>query len=428
MRLRLIAPTWEDPELRRMKGKAFRLPPAALTILAAITPKDIEVGITDENVEEVDFDEDVDLVGITAMTPTAPRAYQIADRFRARGVKVVLGGLHPTALPDEAIQHADAVVLGEAEGNWPKLLDDFKHHRLERFYSAPRPSLAGLPLPRRDLLKPGSYITTATVQTTRGCPFGCSFCSVTEFFGRTYRIRPVQEVLEEIRALKTRFVGFLDDNIVGHRGYARSLFNALIPERVKWLGQASLNLAWDPELLKLAQRSGCLGLFIGFESLSEVGLAELNKTYQPPGKFRDSIKRLQDHGIGIEGSFIFGLDSDSPDVFKRTLDFAVSSGLELASFGILTPFPGTRLYQRLEQERRIISRDWRKYDIGHVVYKPLKLTVEQLQRGLDWAWYHFYSFSSILKRIGSLKIRAFKIGAPLFLINTSYRKMLHRTI
>jgi radical SAM superfamily enzyme YgiQ (UPF0313 family) len=282
----------------------------------------------------------------------------------------VLGGLHTTALPDEAIQHADAVVLGEAEGTWPKLLDDFKHHRLERFYSAPRPSLVDLPLPRRDLLKPRSYITTATVQTTRGCPFACSFCSVTEFFGRSYRTRPVQEVIKEIRALKTKFVGFIDDNIIGNHRYARELFTALIPERVKWLGQASLNLARDPELLKLAKASGCLGLFIGFESLSEAGLTELNKTYQSPGNFRSAIKKIQDYGIGIEGSFIFGLDADTPDVFKRTLDFAVSSGLELASFGVLTPFPGTPLYRKLERERRIISRDWRKYDIGHAVYKP----------------------------------------------------------
>ena len=364
MRLELISPTWQKAGHRKMKGKAFRVPQVALPIIAALTPRDIEISITDENVENIDFEKKLDLVGITTMTATAPRAYAIADQFRKRGVKVVIGGMHATALPQEVLGHADSVVVGEAEGSWQRLIEDLRRGKPEKLYSSPeRHDLTNLPLPRRDLLRKKAYLVQNTLQTTRGCPFDCSFCSVSSFFGKTYRMRPVPEVIEEIRALKPKLVVFVDDNIVGNLPYAKKLFQALIAERIGWIGQASLNIVKDEELLKLAKKSGCRALFIGFETLSPSNLAEVGKKVNVVSRYKEAIKKLHDHGIGIEGAFIFGFDNDDKSVFERTVEFANRTKIELVQFGILTPFPGTFLYKKLESEGRIIERDWSKYDI-----------------------------------------------------------------
>lgn len=425
MKLKLITPARNDPRRPRLKGRAFRFPQIALTIIAALTPPEVEVSITDEEVENIDFEEEGDLVGITVMTATAPRAYEIADEFRRRGVKVVLGGMHPSALPHEAIQHADAVVIGEVEGCWHQVIEDFKRNRLQPFYSSPiRPSLEGLPFPRRDLLNKKAYLLINTVQTTRGCPFDCTFCSVTNFFGRSYRTRPVGEVMQEIRSLKSRFIGFLDDNIVGNVRYAKELFKALCNERIKWAGQSSLGIVDDPELLTLAQKSGCMGLFIGFESISTASLKEVGKRFLNVNKYREAIAKLHDHGIAVLGAFIFGMDSDSPDVFEQTLEFTLKSRLDLVQFAILTPFPGTSLFKRLEEENRIITKDWTKYDMGNVVFKPRLMTPEQLKEGASWAWRQFYSYKSILKRISTLGKRFFPLSLPLLIVNASYKKVL----
>lgn len=424
MKLKLISPTRRELKRRRMRGRAFRFPQLSLTIIAALTPEDVEVSITDENVESIDFDEDVDLVGITTLTATAPRAYDIADAYRQGGAKVVLGGIHASALPQEAIQHSDAVVIGEAEGCWHQLIADFKNNNLQPFYSSvARPNLNGLPLPRRGLLKKRAYLVSNTIQTTRGCPFDCSFCSVTNFFGRSYRTRPIQDVIREIRSLQTHFVGFLDDNIVGNVRYAKQLFSALINEQIKWVGQASLTIANDHDLLKLIQKSGCKGLFIGFESLSSASLKEIGKPFHNVAKYKEDIAKLQDHGIAVLGAFIFGMDNDGPDVFERTVEFAQKSKLDLAQFGILTPFPGTPLYEKLEEEDRIITKDWTKYDIANAVFKPKLMTVDQLSQGTNWAWRQFYSYGSILERIFSLR-RGLFLPLSLWVINTSYRKVV----
>lgn len=425
MKLELVSPTWQDPKRRKMEGKAFRFPQLALSIIASLTPKEWDIHITDENVDDVDFDREVDLVGITVMTAAAPRAYEIADTFRKRGVKVVLGGMHPTALPEEAIQHADAVVIGEAEGIWERVIEDFNRGTLKKFYSSDnRPDLSNLPLPRRDLLKDGAYFAKNTVQTTRGCPFDCSFCSVSNFFGRTYRMRPVKDVIKEIEGLKGKFIAFLDDNIVGNLRYAKELFRALIPERKWWAGQASLNFVKDREVLKLLKESGCKFLFIGFESLSQANLREIGKKFNIVSKFKEAVKKIHDYGIGVEGAFVFGFDNDDKDVFKRTLEFVNKARIDFAQFGILTPFPGTRLYKKLEEENRIIDRDWAKYDIDHVVFKPKLMSPEELCEGTGWVLKNFYSYKSILKRILNLGNRAFP-SLPLFAaVNTSY----HRTV
>jgi radical SAM superfamily enzyme YgiQ (UPF0313 family) len=267
-RVVLIAPSRVERGARQPGGKAL-FPPLALEMVAALTPPEAEVRIIDEAVEAIDFEVPADLVGITSMTAVAPRAYAVADRFRARGIPVCLGGMHPSACPEEAAQHADAVVIGEAEGLWPQVVADCRQGRLKQFYRRDSyPALEDVPTPRRDLLKPRAYAASATVQTTRGCPFACTFCAVTNFFGRTYRFRPVQKVVEEVSAIKERVLFLVDDNIMGLPDYARNLFSALAGCGKLWFSQASLTALKDEGLLKLAQRAGCRGLFIGFESLS----------------------------------------------------------------------------------------------------------------------------------------------------------------
>uniref|UniRef100_A0A7C6A9B6 B12-binding domain-containing radical SAM protein n=1 Tax=candidate division WOR-3 bacterium TaxID=2052148 RepID=A0A7C6A9B6_UNCW3 len=428
MRLDLIVPTWEEKTKRKMKGKAFRLPQLSLGIIGALTPKDVSVYYIDENVEEIDFDDGADLVGITAMTPTAPRAYKIATEFRKRGAKVVLGGIHPSVLPDEALRYCDSVVIGEVETVWQEVIRDFQDNELKPRYQAKTLLPAeNIPLPRRELFKNKGYLITSLFQTTRGCPYDCTFCSANLFSGRVFRTRPVELVVKEIEATNAKFVGFLDDNIVGNKKYAKELFQALIPLKIKWLGQASLTLADDDELLVLAEKSGCKGVFIGLESVTAAGLSEVNKRYQRADLMSEKIKKIHDHGILIEGSFIFGLDSDDLGVFERTLEFAKDNKLAVASFGVLTPYPGTPLQKKLQEENRILSYDWRLYTCGRTVFKPKNMTVEQLQEGLDWCWYQFYSYPAIFTRVVKTFPYWLTIGVPLMIINLSYKKMLHRT-
>jgi len=331
LKLELIVPATQENIRRRKKGL---IPPLGLAMVAAVTPQEVEVSLTDENVTDINFQKEIDLVGITALTVTAPRAYEIADNFRARGVKVILGGTHPSALPDEASQHADAIVIGEAEGIWPNLVNDLKANRLQRVYrQSERPSLVNLPIPRRDLFAKGAYYVTNTISTTRGCPYSCSFCSVTSFFGHTYRCRPVEEVLKEIETLNQKeFIVFVDDNIVGNPKFAEELFRALIPYKIKWVSQASVTVARNDELLRLAAASGCVDLFIGFETLSPANLAAVGKKVNIVDEYETVIKKIRSHGIAIHGFFILGLDEDDEEVFERTLHFAQKMRLESAQF------------------------------------------------------------------------------------------------
>ena len=390
-------------------------------MVAALTPPEVEVSLTDENVRPIDFQKAPDLVGITALTATAQRAYDIADVFRARGVKVILGGIHPSFLPEEASQHADSVVIGEAEGVWPNLLEDFRANKLQKVYRQPeRPSLVGLPIPRRDLFDEGAYFVSHTLQTTRGCPYSCAFCSVTSFFGRSYRCRPVEEVLREIETLKDRrFIAFIDDNIVGNPRFAKELFRALVPYKIKWVAQASVTIAGDEELLRLAAASGCVDLLIGFESLSPANLASVGKRTNVVEEYENIIRRVHSHGIAVHGFFIFGLDEDNEDVFKRTVRFAQKMRLETAGFDFLTPYPGTALRESLDKAGRIIARDWSRYGY-EVLFEPKLMSREMLLRGHTWAWREFYSLPSIWKRVGVARRNL----APLWAVNLAYRSHL----
>jgi radical SAM superfamily enzyme YgiQ (UPF0313 family) len=389
-----------------------------LAIIAALTPPEVEVSITDEDISEIDFQKGTELVGITTLTITAQRAYQIADIFRARGVKVVLGGSHPSALPKEASQHADAVVIGEAEGIWPTVIEDFEKNKLKRIYKQrERPGLDNLPIPRRDLFVKGAYYIENTISTTRGCPYDCSFCSVTSFFGRTYRRRPIDEILKEIEILDhKKLIGFVDDNIFASPKFAKELLRALIPYRIRWAAQASVTVAKDDELLRVAAASGCIALFIGFETLSSANLTAVGKKVNVVGEYETVIRRIHSHGISIHGFFILGLDDDDEGVFEHTVRFAQKMRLESAQFAWPVPYPGTALCESLGKAGRIITKDWSQY-VSEPVFEPKLMSREMLQKGRDWAWHEFYSLPSIWRRIGVVHNNLF----ALWTTNLSFR-------
>jgi radical SAM superfamily enzyme YgiQ (UPF0313 family) len=406
-RLLLIAPLSRKSLMGG--GFFFRMPCLGLLKVAALTPPDWQVRIIDEKVESLDPNEEADLVGITTMTTTVQRGYEIADLYRRRGIKVVMGGMHASCLPEEAGQHCDSVVIGEAEGLWPVLLRDFEQNALKPIYQhdGDRPSLEGLPRPDWDLYRSKNYLPVHFVETTRGCPIDCEFCAVTSAFGGRYRNRPSDEVLAELRALRPfdglfvlkNCVFFVDDNIISNRAYAREFLARLADFGLHWFGQASMNIAEDAEILKLCRQSGCVGLFLGFESLSPDALATAGKRVNHPDRYLEVVQRIHDHGIGIDGSFVFGFDTDDAGVFDRTLDFVQKAKLEVAYFSILTPYPGTRLHRRLEADGRILNRQWSLYDGSHAVYQPKLLTPDELLAGYFRAWKEAFSIPSIFQRL-----------------------------
>ncbi len=428
-KLLLISPFFSE-RVDKPTEKPFLFPSLNLPIVASLTPENYEVELADENIETIDFSKNADLVGITCMTAQAPRAYAIADKWRAQGTKVVLGGIHPSAVPHEAAEHADAVVIGEAENVWGRVIRDLENHRLKRFYCSPKePALENLPHPRLDLLKPNRYIIDNVIQIFRGCPFNCRFCSVTKFFGNTYRYKPVEDIVKEVElrvgsTLKSRFFGFLDDNIGGLPSYSKELFRKLIPFNIIWASQASLTIAKDRKLLRIFERSGCKALFIGLESVSQAALQESNKGFLKVPQFKEAIKIIHDHGISVEGAFIFGFDDDDPGVFEKTVEFADRVGVDAVQFGILTPFPGTAVWEKLSRENRFICTDWSKYTIGHVVFQPKRMSPERLQEGSDWAWREFYSLRGIAGRFMRSFHWGFKSAIPILIFQFAYRSIL----
>ncbi len=413
-KLLIISPSWSQGW---WGGGKVLVPPLSLPLLAGMTPRDVDVRLVDENVERVDLAAGADWVAITCMAASAPRAYEIADAFRERGIPVVMGGIHPTVLPDEASAHADAIVVGEAEPVWRVILEDLAGERLKpRYECANYPDLAGLPHPRRDLLRRERYLTVNVVQTARGCPNACSFCTVSAVFGRRYRFRPIAEVIEEIRSLEGG-VGFVDDNIVGRPQRAKELFEALIPLNIRWVGQGELSMANDPELLSLAARSGCQAMFVGVESLSPENLRAVGKSHNLGLNMGEAIGKIHKSGIEIIGSFVLGLDGDDPGAFARTVAFAERHKLVAAQFAVLTPFPGTPVHQQLESEGRIVDRDWSHYTMSKVVFRPKHMTALQLEQGQRYAYRRFYSIPSILRR--TLTVRGKFL--PRLLVNLSYR-------
>lgn len=388
----------------RAQGALF--PPLNLATLAALTPPEHKVAIDDGCLGPVAATRSADLVAITAMSAQAPAAYALADQYRARGIPVVLGGIHPSMCPDEAAGHADAVVLGEADRLWADLLQDFGNGKMKSRYHDPEPiDMAKIALPRRDLLDPKGYVIFNSVQTTRGCPFNCNFCSVTTMSGVKYRFRPTEKVVEELRNLDGRFIYFVDDNIIGNPRRAKELFKAFLPLKLGWASQVTVNFARDPELMRLARESGCYGVFIGFETFSNKSIRDAGKGVNRPDEYLRDIRRIHAAGIKVWGSFIFGFDNDALDVFRETLDFIEESGMEFAQFSLLTPLPGTALFRQFEEEQRIVHRDWSKYDLGSIVFNHPLLSAERLHFEKNHAWRRFYSIRSIIKRLGMPKTR-----------------------
>jgi len=423
MKILFISPGW--PRGRLWGELRFKFPPLSLAAIAAVTPSEWKIDFCDDSFEKIDYSSDADIVALTAMTAQITRAYEIADEFRARGKSVVIGGFHASNLPDEAILHSDAVVVGEGELVWPQLLADWSAGRLQPFYkTGSLMEMAQIPAARREMFNGKGYLLTNTIQTTRGCPFDCEFCSVTAFYGRKYRKRPVEQVLKELEELRktNSFVFFVDDNIVADRVYAMSLFNGMKGMGFKWLSHSPIDFARDRQLMKAAGESGCLGMFIGFESLNQDSLSAMGKQTNRALSYLEDAWAFRDHGIGILGSFVLGYDGDTPEVFEQILRFCENARLESAIFPILTPYPGTTVRKRLEAESRIISSNWQDYDMEHVTFRPSGMTPEQLQDGYNRICREFYSFPSMYRRIFRLH-RSLQVFAPM---NLGFRSAIRK--
>jgi radical SAM superfamily enzyme YgiQ (UPF0313 family) len=373
------------------------IPQLSLLILEGLTPSCHEVKIVEEENERLDLDEECDLVGISCMTSNAPRAYRLAAEFRKRGRKVALGGVHPTILPDEALLHADAVVIGEAEGVWEQVVADCENGAMKAKYQQSPCSLDRyIPMKFRKNSKRRIF-NGVPVMTTRGCPYSCEFCCVSDLYGKKIRHAPVANVVRDIEESENKFFIFLDDNIIGEPRYAKELFKAITPLRIKWGGQASISFVHDAELMELAARSGCTALFMGIESVSTVQMKKLRKSIKKIDQLAEAIRRIKGLGIHLHASFVFGFDDDTPSIFPKTLEFLQKNRISSASFNILTPYPGTAVYRRFKDEGRLLTSNWKYYDHSTVVFNPRNMTPYELQAGEIWVKKEFSKFSSIVK-------------------------------
>jgi len=393
-----------------LKFEKALTPTRTLPYIAGMTPPEFEVRIVDEFVQEVDFEENVDIVGITALLPQVPRAVQIANEFRRRGVKVVMGGVGPTSVADEVLPSVDALVMGEAEGVWQGLLEDFKTGNIRKVYRNTKVvPLHNLPLPRFDLLNPENYLfpgkeisktnlPRVPIETARGCPHNCEFCYSSRFFGRKVRFRPIDEVIREVEQFRHSYIFFVDDNINANPARSEELFKKLIPLKVKWVAQFSTESVKYPELLELAKKAGCVNAFIGMESLNSASLSSVGKSFNtrfPPNKI---IETFRDIGIEVNVSMIFGFDHDTPDSLIETTEFLIQNKVHLLSLFILTPLPGTSLFEKFDASGRLLHKDFSLYDASHVVFNPKNFTPEELEE-LYWnSFEKFYSSGNIIKR------------------------------
>jgi radical SAM superfamily enzyme YgiQ (UPF0313 family) len=368
--------------------------------LAARASSRWDVMHIDEEAEEIDWNFDPHVVGITFHTPSAHRAYDLAARFRSRGVCVVLGGPHVTLLPEEAGRYADVIFVGEAEGLWEEFLNTFETGAYRRVYlQTSPPSLENTPQARQTLFHRNDY-SSGILFATRGCPNRCDFCTVPVIYEHGFRKRPIAEVAAEYASFEGKIVIFWDDNIAGDKEYAKELFRAITPYRKWWSSQASIHAGRDDDLLETAARSGCKQLFVGLESISQQSMEGIHKGFNRVEEYARIIQRIHAHGIAVQAGIVFGFDHDTPEIFEDTLDFLEDAGVQNATFNILTPYPGTPLFRKLEAERRILTRDWRRFNSRtDVVYRPAQMSVTELMAGFRYANERFYSLPSIARRL-----------------------------
>ncbi len=419
-RKRILLVTPENPEIHRVRRRQLNnFIQITMPYLAGfIDEARYQIELVDEYNQRIPFERPVDLVAITVNTPNAPHCYRMAARFRAGGARVVMGGPHATLRPEEAARHCDHLVVGEAEETWPQFLDEF--HRgcaRSRYQSVRAPSLAGLPIPRRDLIRRRQF-TKGAVFATRGCPYHCSYCNLKQIYQGGFRTRPVPEVLADIESMANRYFVFWDDNFFGDTDYAIRLMTELKRLRRRWAAQVSIDRCTDERLLRLARDSGCVYLFIGLESFSDAGLASVNKGFNQVSRYAETIRRIHQHGICVQAGIIFGFDADGRDVFARTLEACESLGIDGVTVSVLTPLPGTRLYDEMQRAGRLASDDWACFDgKTRVAFKPKQMSAEELFAGYLWFRRQFYSFRSLFGRMAVSRTNL----VHNFLVNLGYR-------
>lgn len=398
MKIKMILPALTEaksPFWRPIKYSLF--PPLGLATLAAYCNEDDEIELQDEHVEELNIHDEPDIVVIQVYITNAFRAYDLADYYREKGSYVCLGGLHVTSLPDEAMPHADTIFLGPGEESWPRFLNDFKNGEAKKIYLSKERTLETIPPIRRDLIKRHLYLVPNSIVVTRGCPHHCNFCYKDAFFegGRSFYTQQVDDALAEIDRLPGKHLYFLDDHLLGNQRFANSLFEGMKGMKRVFQGASTIDAILRGNLIEKAAEAGMRSVFVGFETLSHGNLQQSNKKQNIGKDYEEAIRRLHSLGIMINGSFVFGLDEDDKDVFKRTVDWAVKNALTTCTFHILTPYPGTGLYKTMEQQGRILHKQWNLYDTRHVVYKTASLNEDELKNGYDWAYRSFYSWKNI---------------------------------
>jgi radical SAM superfamily enzyme YgiQ (UPF0313 family) len=399
MKLLLIAP--EGLEVQGFKGSKHAHHLNLAVIAALATPYFKEIKIVEEEFEPLDLNEPADLVGITMMTCQAERGYYLADHFRKRGIRTICGGSHATFMAEECSEHFDAVVVNEAEMVWDELIADFLADRLKPVYRSDKLiDLRHLPMPRKELFRNNGKLTAADViQAGRGCPLGCEFCTVTRMYGKKFRTRPVEHVVEEIKRFKSRRLFFVDDNIFLSRSYAYELCEALVPLKVEWASQGSMELICrDDQLLKLAARSGCVSLFVGIETVNQETLNAANKQFNQVRNYEENIRKIHNAGIMVVGSFIFGFEDDTPECYDKVLDFALGNRLSMVNCGILTPFPGSVAYDKARRDGKITDSHWGQYTGTNLVWRHPAMSKDEAEARYDWFRRRFYSWPSIARR------------------------------
>jgi radical SAM superfamily enzyme YgiQ (UPF0313 family) len=419
VKIKLISPKMSlrpmDSEFKRVMS-----PSLSLVTVASLTPEPHQVYIEDENVGNLNLDDYPDLVGINVNVDTSERAFKIADRYRQRGIRVVLGGIHASANAEEMLDHCDAVLVGEAEEVWSTLIDDLISGNLKKVYMADRVTdLGKVPIPNWTLIDRKKYLYHNIVAASRGCPFKCEFCyNSSEYVNSPFRNRPIENVINEILTLGTRQVMFIDDNFIGNVNWTKEFVEKMRPYNLIWHAAVSANLIHHKDLIDAFSRSGCKSLFIGFESINRESIGSVGKKQNKVGDYEELITTLHSHGIMVNASLVFGFDHDEPSLFQETLNWLVRNRIETMTAHILTPYPGTILHLRLEDENRITDFNLRKYNTSNVVFRPRRMTPDELREGYEWIYREFYSLKNILKR----KPENRSLLAPYFLFNFGYRK------